>query len=375
MKNHSFSFKLCILFNAIFCCLVFIGCKPDIYEYKVKKGLCYSKNIKKNECDKEFNLYKPERDGKLPLVILLHSGAFLKKFSHKDEELINELGEELAKNGYMAASIDYHTLKIKSLDALYTVWDALRMGRLDGIARSTISKALSDVDLAVRYFKTQTEIPIDTANIFLVGYSSGGILSLNHATLDEVEFQEYFKVDKNKVLEHYITKYNTSSKVKGIVSIAGGAFDLKHINESDGATPMLLIHGTSDKIVPYKCNEPLKAFMPKKDKINLSLVSGELNLQVRDKKSGNLKNYTASTNTTLNLGVVNKWIEIACNMTTPEICGAGAVESKSKDIPNLKTVDFEGGHSFMRSENSGLNENFEKMTYDIIEFIDKHSAQ
>lgn len=101
-----------------------------------------------------MDLYIYETDGKKPLIVLIHGGAFM--FGDQKMPLIRPVIKHALNAGYAVASLDYR----KSKEARFPA-------------------SLADVKAAVRYLKAHAyEYGIDPERITLWGESAGGYLAL-----------------------------------------------------------------------------------------------------------------------------------------------------------------------------------------------------
>lgn len=159
----------------------------------------------------------PARFGARPAIVWIHGGGFVKG----DRGLTEPYARAFARRGYVAVSIDYR---------LVTYADLAATGRPDHLRA-----AQHDAQAAVRYLRRHaTALGIDRTRIFAAGTSAGAMTALSVALHPE---------DPG-------TSGNPgySSRVRAAIAVAGFA-------PSDasfaGAPPMLLFHGTADRILPF----------------------------------------------------------------------------------------------------------------------------
>lgn len=183
-----------------------------------------------------MDVYEPAGDtmSVRPLVLLIHGGVF--QFGHKRGERLSVWGNELARRGYVAASINYR-LGLDE-DNLFTYLEAA-------------IRAVQDGKAAVRFFRRYAEqFRIDTSQIFALGTSAGAYTSLSLAYLDKNEVP--FFVDLNKLggsLEGESGNPGFPSNIHGVISMWGALLDTTWIQP--GNPPLIGIHGTADTVVPY----------------------------------------------------------------------------------------------------------------------------
>ena len=178
-----------------------------------------------------------------PLVILAHGGAFLA--GERDEFTSSCI--ELAKRGYVAATIDY-----RLIDQL--VFDSV--GFTEGVVL-----AIHDMKAAIRFFRedaaTNNLYRIDP-NMIIVGGASAGAVTAVHAG--------YF--DENDVVPDYIQGHldahggfegNSSensdtytSEVQGVLNYSGSILRLNWVDAN--GPPLYSGHDEFDPVVPCDYN-------------------------------------------------------------------------------------------------------------------------
>jgi dienelactone hydrolase len=188
-----------------------------------------------------MDIYTPKGDlnTNRPLIIFAHGGYFI----FGDKGSFAEECEFFAKSGYVAVSINYRLIDIEG-DSVMT-------------PKYAVIDAVNDMKAAVRYFNQEdNEFKIDSDNIFVGGYSAGAITSLHYAyanTVNDVlemggpELVDYVKV--NGGLEGDSGNSGNSSKIKGVVNIAGSLHSAALLNKGEPA--LYSVHGTADLTVPY----------------------------------------------------------------------------------------------------------------------------
>lgn len=121
-----------------------------------------------------------------PLVLIIHGGAFLE--GSKDDAGIKLLRQDFAKRGYIAASISYRLgffLTNQNLNCNVPKWNCLNATEESEWIRAWY-RGVQDAKGAIRYLLKQTnDYPIDRNQVFLLGESAGGFISLGVAYLDQ----------------------------------------------------------------------------------------------------------------------------------------------------------------------------------------------
>lgn len=200
--------------------------------------------------DLKLDLYQPLNDTlkKRPLIMLIHGGAFY--IGSKQCPTTKLLATELAKSGYVVASIDYRMgFKIKSNDVE-------RAGYM----------AVQDAHSALRFLSHfADEYRIDPTQVYVAGTSAGGVASMNLAFLDNDERPESVRSAKKSEdlgrIESTGNSYRDAFKIKAVGNLWGGISDINIIDE-DETISVMSVHGTDDDIVPYNYDYPFqKAFL------------------------------------------------------------------------------------------------------------------
>jgi acetyl esterase/lipase len=197
--------------------------------------------------DQQLDLYVPkDGPGPYPVVVVLHGGGWAKG-SHVDHR---QQASTLAGQGYVAASVGYRLAP-----------------------RHKFPAQIHDVKCAVRWLRANADrYGIDRQRVGVVGYSAGAHLAL---LLGMTEAQNGLEGDGGNP--------DQSSGVQAVINLAGptdltrpdwpeftraivfdwiggsleqmpdvyrAASPITYVHR--GAPPVLTIHGTEDKIVPYE---------------------------------------------------------------------------------------------------------------------------
>ena len=198
----------------------------------------------------QMDIYQPKNDVSVnrPVFVMVHGGAFL--FGDKQNLLLTELADHLVKKGYVVISPNYRL-------------GSTLLG-LDAIER-TIYSGVQDIRAVLRYIvHHKDELRIDPKSIYLGGSSAGGIISLTTAFMDS---SEIFKSVGKTLLRSDLGSLDTSGnsysdvvKIAGVFSLWGALVDCSII-DNNPSVPTLMIHGTSDDIVPNGDGLPFKDMM------------------------------------------------------------------------------------------------------------------
>jgi dienelactone hydrolase len=203
--------------------------------------------------DIKLDFYEPAGDGlaKRPLVIFFFGGAF--EIGDKTDADVRAWCDSMAHHGYCAAAVNYRL----GFNVASTA-SAIR----------AVYRAVQDSRAAIRFFKEKANLyKIDTTQIFVGGESAGAITALHTAYMNTdakapgeihgslTEWQDLGCLDcVGDYRRHTVDP-------KGIISLWGAVYSLSYI-EPAIKVPTLLIHGTSDFIVPYTEGRPFTGQFP-----------------------------------------------------------------------------------------------------------------
>ncbi|MGE0560728.1 MAG: T9SS type A sorting domain-containing protein [Flavobacteriales bacterium] len=202
-----------------------------------------------------MDIYQPQGDTATnrPLIIFAHGGSF--SAGTKNDADIVFFCTEMAKKGYVCASINYR----------------LAPSAFSLIAEETTVKvvlmAIQDGKAAVRYFRqdaaTSNTYKINPDQIFMGGTSAGGILGINLAYLDSTDtMSANWQNWSTQIggLEGNSGNPGYCSYVNGTFGFAGGVADLNWINNND--VPWYGCHAETDNTVKIGYGQPLNGFTP-----------------------------------------------------------------------------------------------------------------
>ena len=172
-----------------------------------------------------------------PLVITLFGGGFV--LGTRGHEDMLKWCDCLAKEGFAVASIDYRVMPARKFSSK----NLIRTGYL----------AAQDVSTAVRYFKANSDrYSIDTSRIFLLGQSAGAVAIIHALYMDENQRPSETFIEPILPPLHSNMPVNAKPldfSVAGAILLWGSIFEPQMIDEDEN-TPVCMIHGTRDKILP-----------------------------------------------------------------------------------------------------------------------------
>lgn len=189
-----------------------------------------------------LDIYRPfpalDEVDKKPVVVFIHGGGLLGGV--RDNPVPVFICTELAKCGYVTASIDYRL-----------GW--LEFGKCEGDTASLQRaryRADQDARAAVRFLKENADdLGIDTNYIFLAGASVGTTISLYTAYAEQHDYYAYQTEGLGSLDSSGNTFYNHSIDIAGVFGSGVGIQKPEIIERAD--IPILFFHGTCDFAVPY----------------------------------------------------------------------------------------------------------------------------
>jgi poly(3-hydroxybutyrate) depolymerase len=245
--------KLLATATALLCTLITTAqCDGNRYrnllfsELSVTSDIVYGSNDDLNGVNQELlmDVYEPTGDAltNRPLVVMCHGGFFLS--GDKAAPDVVPLCEDLAKMGYVVASINYRMGVPVQLD-------------VDNTFAQAVMRAVQDLNAAIRWFRHDVDMSgntfgIDSENIYTFGTSAGGFMVLQQAYMDDDEIPSFLDTSAPGLtggVEGNSGNQGYSSAIKGLVSHCGAMGDNAWI-DADEQTPACLFHGSADNTVP-----------------------------------------------------------------------------------------------------------------------------
>lgn len=221
---------------------------PDIILSVIKS---IAKNLFTTELSLDMDIYQPREDiaKYRPLIMLIHGGAFI--VGDKRDDFQVRLAKYYAKMGYVVVSINYR-MGYVFLPGAY------------GNMERCIYRAVQDSRAAIRYMiHYKKKYHIDPNKIFVAGNSAGGFIALKTAFMNDDEAYESTKAnlfmlyDDLGCLDCSTNDYKEDIKIDAVINMWGALTDIDILDKNE-QIPTLLIHGDSDRIVPYDHGFPFK---------------------------------------------------------------------------------------------------------------------
>ncbi len=202
-----------------------------------------------------MDIFTPHNDTvvKRPAIIFAHSGAFMLGSRQNDDMVA--LCDSFARRGYVTATIDYRLGMGAQVSRFFGIITHVEVTEYN--ANRAAYRALQDSRAAIRFLKhNANNFGIDTTKIYMVGSSAGAFISLANIYLDKKNElpADVFTAPTLGSLDSFGVQ-GYSPKADAIVSL-WGAIQNTTIIEND-TTPILLVHGKADNIVPFDKGIPM----------------------------------------------------------------------------------------------------------------------
>ena len=192
---------------------------------------------RQDTCDLFMDVYEPA-DGseetymgmKKPAVIFMFGGGFIR--GTRDDESYNSWFRMMTENGYRVISIDYRLgLKGSSKVGIAQV----------NILDKAIHMAVEDLFAATNFIiENADQLEVDPSNIVICGSSAGAI------SVMQAEYEIANRTEWASVLP-------AGFNYAGVMSFSGAILSRKgKVKYETEPCPTLMLHGTADKLVPYK---------------------------------------------------------------------------------------------------------------------------
>lgn len=193
--------------------------------------------VQRDTCDLFMDVYEPAAGSQTsiggiskPTVIFMFGGGFIR--GTRDDQSYNKWFRLMTGNGYRVISIDYR-LGLKGSDKV----GIAQVNVLD----NAIHMAVEDLFSATAYIIDNAEqLGVDPANIVISG-SSAGAISVMQAEYEIANCTSWASV------------LPEGFNYAGVMSFSGAILSREgKVDYKNDPCPTLMLHGTSDELVPYK---------------------------------------------------------------------------------------------------------------------------
>ena len=193
--------------------------------------------VKRDTCDLFLDVYNPAKNSETtfngkekPTVIFMFGGGFIQ--GTRDDEDYKKWFRQLTDNGYRVISIDYR-LGLKGSNKV----GVAQVNILD----KAIHMAVEDLFSATRFIiDNADQLGVNPSNMVISGSSAGAI------TVMQAEYEICNRTSWAQVLPE-------GFNYAGVMSFSGAILSRKgEVKYASAPAPTLMLHGTADKVVPYK---------------------------------------------------------------------------------------------------------------------------
>ncbi len=193
--------------------------------------------VQRDTCDLFMDVYEPAKGSvrtlegiEKPTIIFLFGGGFIE--GSRDDKGYHKWFKQLTDNGYRLISIDYR-LGLKGS----TKVGVAQVNVLD----QAIHMAVEDLFSATNYIiENAGQLGVDPANIVISGSSAGAISVM----------QAEYEISRGT---RWASVLPDGFNYAGVMSFAGAILSREgKVDFKKTPCPTLMLHGTSDDLVPYK---------------------------------------------------------------------------------------------------------------------------
>ena len=192
---------------------------------------------RQDTCDLYMDVYEPAKGSRTtfmgeqkPTVIFMFGGGFIQ--GTRDDRSYNSWFRKMTENGYRVISIDYR-LGLKGSNKV----GVAQVNVLD----KAIHMAVEDLFSATNFIiENADQFGVDPSNLVISGSSAGAI------TVMQAEYEIANRTSWASVLPE-------GFNYAGVMSFSGAILSRKgKVKYETAPCPTLMLHGTADKLVPYK---------------------------------------------------------------------------------------------------------------------------
>lgn len=207
-----------------------------------------------------MDIFLPKNDSvlKRPAILFAHAGGFLLG-SRKNDDMI-ALCDSFARRGFVTATFDYRIGMGSTVTTFLGI--ILHVSVNPKNAKRSVYRAIQDSRAAIRFLKQNAGLyGIDTTKIYMAGSSAGGFVALHNIYMNtekEISPEIFDSPELGGLDSIGIKGFNANPNAA--ISMWGALQNTDLIE--DNQTPVFLIHGESDEIVPFKTGIPLESLVP-----------------------------------------------------------------------------------------------------------------
>ncbi len=241
-----------------------------------------------------MDIFEPVGDtqSKRPVIIICFGGGFLD--GSKDHWSMRLLAQDLAKRGFVTATIDYR-LGMNIFD--------------EGLSQRAVYRGLQDGRSAIRFFRADAAgantYKIDPDQIYIGGHSAGAFIGTHIAYIDKnierplsttsAYSQGGTTLSDQGCFDCAGDNQGYSGHANSIFSLAGAVGDLNYMETADDPS-IVMFHSDDDGTVPYTNGEPFSNVSFLVVGSDLPVVYGSENMDARAATIGLPKEFYSYTN-------------------------------------------------------------------------------
>lgn len=192
---------------------------------------------RRDTCELFMDVYNPAEDSETtymgirkPTVIFMFGGGFIR--GTRDDRSYHSWFRMMTENGYKVISIDYR-LGLKGSSKV----GVAQVNVLDKAIHMAVEDLFSATDFII---ENAEQLEVDPSNIVISGSSAGAI------TVMQAEYELANRTAYASVLPE-------GFNYAGVMSFSGAILSREgKVDYATAPCPTLMLHGTADKLVPYK---------------------------------------------------------------------------------------------------------------------------
>lgn len=266
---------------------------------------------------------------KLPVVLALHSGAFVK--GNRNNPIIKRYANDIAASGeFVVAVLDYTKLS----DIGVIIKNRVK-------AKSHfVEFPLQDIRNAIVHLQQhQSDYGVLGDSILLFGYSAGGCV----------------------VNELLVSHDTPPPSILGGVSIAGFLSKREPIEYKEVHRPILMIHGSDDQLVPYTIGRPFPDYTDDL-KIDLPGAGAEVGIDGRKTIYSILPH----------LRLPKSWMNQLVEWLIEDVVGSKGIQDRFASDSHMELLTIEGApHQFMINDHNEFTRSYEASLERVLTFLKK----
>lgn len=193
--------------------------------------------VQRDTCELFMDVYNPKRGSqttfqgkKKPTILFMFGGGFIR--GTRDNKDYHSWFSQMTANGYRVISIDYR-LGLKGSKKV----GVAQVNVLDKAIHMVVEDLFSATNFII---ENAEQLGVDPANIVISGSSAGAISAM------QAEYELANRTSWAQVLPG-------GFRYAGVMSFAGAILSREgKVDYATAPCPTLMLHGTADKVVPYK---------------------------------------------------------------------------------------------------------------------------